>query len=167
MNRSLVFDVPTLLPPCSPSDQWRLCYDWTVVFRGEYYVLPAGFETDGASIPRWLWWLCGTPLQVPRLYAAIVHDYLYGGGDADATRADADDLYRDLQIALGVPRWKAYVEWAALRLCGKSHWYKAVVAAIALASLCGCIEIAHVDSFVTVPKDAVSFGVSNQTVNEN
>ena len=35
-----------------------------------------------------------------------------------------------------------------------------------IALLClfcgGCIEIAHVDSFVTLPKDAVSFGVSNE-----
>ena len=52
----------------------------------------------------------------------LVHDYLYSGGDFEATRADADDLFRDLQISLGVPRWKAYVEWAALRLFGGSHW---------------------------------------------
>ena len=35
-----------------------------------------------------------------------------------------------------------------------------------IALLClfcgGCIEIAHVDSFVSVPRDAVSYGVSNE-----
>ena len=50
------------------------------------------------------------------------NDILYHG-DREATRADADDLYRDLQIALGVARWKAYVEWAALRVFGGAHWY--------------------------------------------
>ena len=81
-----------------------------------------GFVTDGASIPVWLQWLCGSPWKIPRFYAALVHDYLYSGGDFEATRADADDLFRDLQIALGIPRWKAYVEWAALRLFGWTHW---------------------------------------------
>ena len=118
----LVFDRPEMIPPGVRGGSWALAHDWTVVFRGEYYHLPAGFETDGASIPRPLWWICGTPLEVPRLYAAIIHDYLYGGGDPDATRKDADDLYRDLQIALGVFRIKAYIEWLALRLCGWTHW---------------------------------------------
>ena len=38
--------------------------------------------------------------------------------------------------------------------------------AVLIALLClfggGCIRIANVESFVTVPKDAVSFGVSNE-----
>ena len=70
----------------------------------------------------WIQWLCGSPWEAPRLYAALVHDFLCSGGDQEATRADADDIFRDLQISLGVPRWKAYVEWAALRLFGGSHW---------------------------------------------
>lgn len=119
-RRRLMFRVPefTVLrgPKLALARAWRLSY------RGETYSLPAWFATDGASIPRALWWLCGSPFDVPRLYAAVVHDFLYSGGDPEATRADADDLYRDLQVALGVPRWKAYAEWAALRLFGGLHW---------------------------------------------
>lgn len=100
-----------------------LAADWRILYRGEWYMIPQGFLTDGASIPVWLRWLCGSPFAMPRFYAALVHDYLYSGGDSEATRADADDIYRDLQVALGIPRWKAYVEWAALRLFGKSHWH--------------------------------------------
>lgn len=96
--------------------------DWRITYRGEAYAVPRGFVTDGASVPAWLQWLCGSPLEPPRMYAALVHDWLYSGGDPEATRADADDIYRDLQMALGVPRWKAYAEWAALRLFGASHW---------------------------------------------
>lgn len=121
MNKDdLIFDSPVLSP--YGEDIWELKYDWTVIFRGEFYSVPAKSCTDGASIPRALWFLCGHPLQVPRLYAALIHDYLYDGNDPDATRADADDLYRDLQIALGVCRVKAWIEWAALRLFGGSHW---------------------------------------------
>lgn len=39
---------------------------------------------------------------------------------------------------------------------------KWIVAAALIALVGGCIEIAHVDSFVTLPRDAVSFGVSNE-----
>ena len=100
----------------------KLVEKFDVMFRGELYTVPAGFETDGASIPRWLWPVCGHPLEAPRVVAAIVHDFLYGGGDPEATRADADDLYRDMQIELGIPRCRAYIEWLALRLCGWTHW---------------------------------------------
>lgn len=100
----------------------KLRAKFDVTFRGDVYSVPAGFETDGASIPRWLWPVCGTPLQAPRVVAAVVHDFLYGGGDPEATRADADDLYRDMQLALGIPRRRAYVEWLVLRVCGWTHW---------------------------------------------
>ena len=57
----------------------RLTLDWCV--RG---VLPdgrrfalivrEGFTFDGASIPRALWRICGHPLEVPRVAAALAHD---------------------------------------------------------------------------------------------
>lgn len=141
---TLKFERPTMYPPAAEGDMWELAKDWLISYKGEDYLLPAGFMTDGASIPRFLWRLCGTPLQTPRLYAALVHDYIYGGGDPDATRKDADTIFRDLQIALidmeptpADAAWykrlafaakkasrkkAAAVEYYALRLCGKSHW---------------------------------------------
>lgn len=45
---------------------------------------------------------------------------------------------------------------------------KRLVAAAILAVLVGgCIEIAHVDSFVTLPKDMVSFGVQENNERSN
>lgn len=116
---------PTFPPPVftvAEGGMLALARDWHVMYRGESYTAPMGFRTDGASIPPWLRWLCGSPFEPPRMYAALLHDWLYSGGDPEATRADADDLYRDLQLSLGVPRWKAYVEWAALRAFGRSRW---------------------------------------------
>lgn len=120
----LVFERPKLMPPRNRGGMWELVNDWSLFYRGEIYRIPAGFKTDGASIPRFLWRVCGTPLAVPRIYAAIVHDWLYSGGDVRVSRAEADAIYRDLQIALGVSRFKACIEWGALRLCGGSHWYE-------------------------------------------
>ena len=141
---TLKFERPTMYPPATSGDMWELAKDWLISYKGEDYLLPAGFMTDGASIPRFLWRVCGTPLKTPRLYAALVHDFIYGGGDPDATRKDADTIYRDLQLVLieqeTIPpdygwfkrtrakcrksnrKRAAWTEYYALRLCGKSHW---------------------------------------------
>lgn len=122
----------------------RLEDTFVAEYRGEKFELEEGFVTDGASIPMWLTPICGSRFKYPRVIAAIVHDALYGGIDPECSRAEADDLYRDLQIAMGVPRWKAYVEWAALRAFGSSHWAGArdlatfVLAASLLALCAGC-----------------------------
>ena len=135
---NIEFEKPNLL--LVDGTKHKLLSDWIITFRGEEYRVPMDFVTDGASIPFWLQPICGDPNKVPRVYAALVHDWLYSGGDREATRADADDLYRDMQIALGVPRWKAYVEWGALRLFGRSHWSAAVKVAMAAVILAatGC-----------------------------
>lgn len=38
--------------------------------------VPVGYETDGRSIPRGLWWLTGHPFEGRYLPAAVVHDWL-------------------------------------------------------------------------------------------
>lgn len=117
----VVINRPVLIPPDGGAF-WELAEDWRVTLPGFSYVIPNGFKTDGASVPRFLWRVCGTPLGVPRLYAAIVHDWLYSGGLPGVSRADADAVYRDMLIAMGVSKAKAWIEWAALRCCGASHW---------------------------------------------
>lgn len=118
--KDLVFDKPVMSP--FGKDLWELVADWHITFRGESYCVKAGFVTDGASIPRWLWPVCGHPMKLPRLYAALVHDYLYDGNDPEATRKDADDIFRELQVALGILWVRAWIEWVALRLFGRRHW---------------------------------------------
>ncbi|HIE98682.1 MAG TPA: DUF1353 domain-containing protein, partial [Fuerstia sp.] len=39
-------------------------------------VVPAGFVSDGASIPRLFWAIIGPPIGSSHLLPAIVHDYL-------------------------------------------------------------------------------------------
>ena len=56
-----------------------LMEDWTVEVCGYRFTVPAGATTDGASIPRFLWRVCGHPLMAPRVYAALLHDWIYGG----------------------------------------------------------------------------------------
>ncbi len=106
---------------------------------GFTFVVPAGTRTDGASIPRFLWRVCGHPLMAPRVYAAVLHDWLYGDfeptapaihdsryyGSAlpcDLTREEADKCYKALSRHFGIPWWKADIEYNVLRLFGAAHY---------------------------------------------
>lgn len=97
---------------------------------GFHFVVPAGTSTDGASIPRFLWRVCGHPLMAPRVYAAMLHDWLYTGEEADTdgaqpddlSRKEADECYYALLRHFGVSALRAKVEYWALRMFGGSHY---------------------------------------------
>ncbi len=98
---------------------------WTVEVRGHVIVLAShSATTDGASIPRFLWRICGHPLQAPRVYAALVHDFLYRRGWAlyHITRKEADEIYYALLRHFGISVWSASIEYTTLRLFGWRHY---------------------------------------------
>ena len=132
-----VFSTPKL-EPMETRNRYILAAAWTVRTPGLDFTVPAGFTFDGASIPRFLWRLCGSPYDAPRVIAALAHDFLYSVHVCDRKTADA--IYRDMQITLGIAGWKARVEYAALRIFGSAAWRKAaILAALGLASLfVGC-----------------------------
>lgn len=117
---SIPFDPP--LVAINQDDSRTLMADWTATIAGRRVTVPMGFVTDGASIPRFLWRVCGHPFEAPRIYAAIRHDWHYSGGDPKVSRKEADKQYREDLLALGVGRVSAYVEWAAIRIFGRSHF---------------------------------------------
>lgn len=118
---------PTVRLPQHDGEGAVLLEDWRIDldYNGKWFlslVVPSGTQTDGASIPRFLWRVCGHPLQHPRVYAALVHDWIYGGNVPTMTRATADSIYRDLLIRFGWGKVKAYTEYYALRIFGGGHW---------------------------------------------
>ena len=97
--------------------------DWHVEVRGHYFDIPSGTRTDGASIPRLLWRVCGHPLMAPRVYAAICHDWLYQHGwEIGIDRKEADECYYALLRHFGIAAWRAGTEYYALRVFGGSHY---------------------------------------------
>jgi hypothetical protein len=100
---------------------------WSDVLNDQL-VIPAGFECDGESIPRALHGLV-PPFGMSKR-AAVVHDYLYrnhgylshAGPFKPVTRQQADAVYQELCLAKGLPRWRATVRWATLRLVGWKAW---------------------------------------------
>lgn len=85
----------------------------------EAYTVPYGFVTDFASIPRVFWTLIGHP-AMDYAQAAVLHDYLYTV--RVTTRQRADGLFLEAMGVLGVPTWKAWVLYAAVRSAGWIFW---------------------------------------------
>jgi len=75
--------------------------------------VPAGYCTDFASVPRWLWPICPPRGRWNR--AAIIHDYLY---ERRVDRFVADALFRSAMKELGVPMWRRLAMYYAVRLFG-------------------------------------------------
>lgn len=114
---------PLVCLPLLGTTTSRLMEDWRVVVRGHEFVIPNGTTTDGASVPRGLWWLCGCPHDAPRVYAALLHDWLYANGAAmGISRKEADECYYALNRHFGLSAFRAGIEFYALRVCGRAHY---------------------------------------------
>ena len=87
-----------------------------------HLTVPAGFESDGASVPRFFWRLVFPPSDERAKFAAYVHDWIYRTRPAGWTRPMADDAFRDLLILGGVPAWRARLAFWGVRLGGASAW---------------------------------------------
>jgi hypothetical protein len=106
-----------LLPTLHIGDRclWRTHGDlvyWSDIVP-EPIVVPDDFETDLASIPRWV-----PEYFIPRngvhRAAAIVHDYLcrFHGFD----RVTADRIFLEAMQVAGESRWRRYAMYTAVRL---------------------------------------------------
>jgi hypothetical protein len=102
---------------------WRLTAP--VTYRdglGVSLTIPAGFETDLASVPPALW-----PIFPPfgfHLRAAIVHDYFYATGCIARARADA--IFLTIMQRYGVAPWRCWAMYLAVRLFGGRNWGKRI-----------------------------------------
>ena len=85
--------------------------DWNVVV-----CVKPGFRTDGASIPRWLWIVFGSPYDPDIMAAAIGHDAMYRG--RIVPRTDADAAFRRMMKDNGIGAWKRRRIWIGVRLFG-------------------------------------------------
>ena len=79
--------------------------------------VPAGYESDGASVPRWLWPWC-SPLDGRYVEIFVLHDWLYDNGIG---REIADTVMANLLILAGMRWLQAYLIYRAVRAFGGSH----------------------------------------------
>lgn len=97
-----------------------LSYHSLMPYQGQpvSFVVPKGYHTDGASIPRWIRWLIG-PFEA-HTSAAVAHDWLYDGHITD--RATADLIFLEAMRLCGVHTWKRVLMYAAVRVGGGRGW---------------------------------------------
>jgi hypothetical protein F3_01659 len=97
---------------------WEVTTDFTYLVCGFDIKVPAGFITDLASTPKYLW------LTFPPFGrytdAAIVHDYLYSAKCVyqNITREQSDKIFLELMKSLGVPKWKRVLMYRGVRMFG-------------------------------------------------
>ena len=109
---------------------WELTKDWKYNIDGEEYVIPAGFQFDGASIPKFLRTFF-SPVGV-LLIGGLVHDYAYKYKTllkankketmGELTQKRADEIFRDINIIVnGFYSMNRLAYWS-LRLGGFVAW---------------------------------------------
>jgi hypothetical protein len=93
-----------------------------VIINNTQLVVPSGFSTDGASIPRIFWFTTGTPFSPHYMRGAIIHDYLYQTGTFE--RKDSDLIMYNFLLADDTSKYNALKIYYALRVGGWYVWNK-------------------------------------------
>lgn len=107
---------------------WRLAepivYEVGGLGSGEPILIPAGFTTDFASIPRIAQIII--PKDVGRR-AAVVHDFLYStrGAYFRYNREQCDEIFLEAMGILSVPWLTRHIMFLAVRLFGWLPWRNA------------------------------------------
>ena len=100
---------------------WRLVTDLRVMISDSILLeIPAGFVTDGASIPKFYRWRFSRLGKYVR--AAVVHDWLYRMGGEGLTRKQCDQVFLVLMRQDGVGDWASKVMYRAVRVGGRGSY---------------------------------------------
>lgn len=86
----------------------------TYIGAKDTIIVPAGQDTDFASVPTGITWLISRYGRWTK--AAILHDYLWRQAPNGITKQEADGIFRRALRELGVPMYKRHIMWSAVRL---------------------------------------------------
>jgi hypothetical protein len=122
-------DISTEIPPAfmPHGDRYQTACELNVAIGdvpGLVHVVfvPRGYIFDGASIPRVLWSLIGSPFEPSLMKAACVHDwYCDHSADCYQSRVIGDAVFFYLLTKAGVARWRRVLMYLGVRL--NSFWF--------------------------------------------
>ena len=112
------FTTPLRVTETGDGTTWRLTGPMLVEYGNKVMAVPAGFETDFASIPRVFRSL--VPILGRQNKPSVWHDYLYV--EKPVSRRDADWLFLEALESVGVGWLKRNAMWAAVRVGGSRVW---------------------------------------------
>jgi len=105
--------------------------DFKVLMGNTTYTAPRGTLTDGASIPRILWRVIGSPFVGRYRKGAVMHDAIYRGAAkinlipisiSPISRKEADQLFLRMMKDSGVSWMRRHMMYRAVRMFGASSW---------------------------------------------
>lgn len=87
---------------------------------GPKIIVPAGFGTDFASVPR-IFWVFISPVD-KHGKAAVLHDYMYR--KEIFPRHQCDYIFKEAMSVTGVSGWKRFLIYWNVRIFGFFVWLK-------------------------------------------
>ena len=109
---TLLEDMPFTIPPDG--------FLWLLPRRLR---VPAGYVSDGASVPRFLWRILSPQVCNTTLGPSIAHDWLYDKHKRyGLSRRECDLWYHGALYDNGYPGWKCDLTYIGVRLFGWMHW---------------------------------------------
>ena len=97
--------------------------DKTVESLGYSVTVKKGFDFDGASIPKWLWSIYGSPLNGNYVVASLIHDGLYAS--QKLSKNLSDKVFLDVMKQSKVGYIKRTSMYLAVKLFGSKDWKEA------------------------------------------
>lgn len=101
---------------------FKLCESLPVVVDDDLVMIPVGFKTDLASIPRIIYPIY-SPNDRDSIGPAILHDFLYCC-DKRYTKREADDIFYYALLQNKVPTFKSMMYYGAVRFFGETSFQK-------------------------------------------
>lgn len=102
---------------------WMLLEDFTLAIDKHIITVNKGFDFDGASIPKWLWSIYGSPLNGNYVVASLIHDGLYAS--QKVSKSIADKIFLDVMKQSNVGYIKRTSMYLAVKMFGGKDWKEA------------------------------------------
>ena len=100
-----------------------LLEDVAVESLGYKITVKKGFDFDGASIPKWLWSIYGSPLNGNYVVASLIHDGLYAS--QKVSKKVSDKIFLDIMKQSNVGYIKRTSMYLAVKMFGGKDWKEA------------------------------------------
>ncbi len=117
------FTSPLIVIPLDNGRTWELhrsfVYHIGTKYNKAVVKVPAGFVTDFASVPSFLWWWL--PPFGKYTKATVLHDFIYK--THQVSRRMADLIFYEAMKVGGTPKWKAKIIYSAVRWWGGLAWH--------------------------------------------
>ncbi|WP_317907107.1 DUF1353 domain-containing protein, partial [Campylobacter jejuni] len=104
-------------------DRFEVIQDYEFALLSFKGIVPQGFKTDGASIPR-LFWSLFPPFKSEYFSACVVHDFLCEKANSRKDYKLADLALKEAMLLLGCSKFKIFVFYHS---CNLYHAIKCLI----------------------------------------